>query len=130
MNLRGNEPCYTWQSLIEFQVHLAFEEKLFDEESEIDKDFNWILVNNKVILPLGYSRITAGASGTGSGTSTGWFFEFEVLYEFQEDVMSIIKEKSLLVKDKPRKRKQLISNIWSLITEHDEDSLEILKEFK
>jgi hypothetical protein len=100
---------------------------MIDEEREMDKQFDWVLINDMVVLPVEITRIRVG-DFAGSGTS--YEFQYDILHEFDFDIMSLIAEKALYVKGKPNKTKQLISAILDSVTDPVDGNIEYLRNFK
>lgn len=131
MNFHNTNECYIYGFINPVSIQYAFTSKLdTNDDVEIDNFFDWILVENKVILPLSYTRVRAGAAGTGEGSCVDWSFEYELIHEFDTDIMSVIKEKSQLCAGKPRKTKWLISAIYDCVTNKSNDDYEFLMDFK
>jgi len=126
--------AYTWNSLLATKVYSVFDEKLWDNGEDIilDPTFDWVLVDNMVVLPESYMRIGVGAGGTCAGTSQAYVLEAELLHTFKTDVMVVIANKVKEIKKlkhHKNKIKYLSRAILELCNDFDEDSfLEYMEE--
>jgi len=124
--LKPGDMGYRYGELNPCSVRYLFD-VMIDEEKEMDKEFDWVLVNNMVVLPVEYTRVRVG---DGFGADVGYDFQYELLHELDFDIMSLIAEKVIKVKGKPNKTKHLISAIWISVTMPSDDTIEILRDFK